>query len=90
MENVKLTDNMVKVLKVLAGRAEGKGFAREVLENEALKDKTFNSVNATLAAAAGKGLVSKAKAVYKDKMLTQYTINDAGRKAIEPAEKEAE
>lgn len=86
MEKAKLTENMVAVLTVLAEREEGKGFAREVLADERLKGKTFNGVNATLAAAAGKGLVEKAKGVFEDKMLTCYTITDAGREAIAPVE----
>ena len=84
MEKMKLTENMVAVLTVLAGREDGKGFARQVLADERLKGKTFNGVNATLAAAAGKGLVEKAKGVFEDKMLTIYTITDAGREAIAP------
>ena len=95
MEKIKLTENMVAVLTVLAGREEGKGFAREVLADERLKGKTFNCVNATLAAAAGKGLCTKAKGVLGDKMLTVYTITDAGREAIAvdtetPSEADAE
>ena len=86
MEKAKVTENMVAVLTVLAGREEGKGFAREVLADERLKGKTFNGVNATLAAAAGKGLCTKAKGVLGDKMLTVYTITDAGRAVIAPAE----
>ena len=86
MEKAKLTENMVAVLRVLADREEGKGFARQVLTDERLKGKTFNGVNATLAAAAGKGLVEKAKGVFEDKMLTCYTITDAGREAIAPVE----
>ena len=83
MEKVKgLTENMVAVLKVLGAREDGKGFAREVLANEALKGKTFNGVNATLAAAATKGWATKAKAVLGDKMLTCYQITEEGRKAI--------
>ena len=37
--------------------------------------RTFNSVNATLAAMAGKGYVTKAKAVFEAeaKILTKYT-----------------
>lgn len=84
MEKMKLTENMVAVLAVLADREEGKGFARQVLADPRLKGKTFNGVNATLAAAAGKGLVEKAKGVFEDKMLTIYTITDAGREAIAP------
>ena len=86
MEKVKVTENMVAVLTVLAGREDGKGFAREVLADERLKGKTFNGVNATLAAAAGKGFCTKAKGVLGDKMLTVYTITDAGREVIAPAE----
>ena len=83
MEKMKLTENMVAVLKVLADMPEGKAFARAVLADERLKGKTFNGVNATLAAAAGKGLVVKAKGMHGEKLLTQYTITTAGRKAIE-------
>ena len=91
MEKMKLTENMVAVLAVLADREDGKGFARQVLADERLKGKTFNGVNATLAAAAGKGLCTKAKGVFEDKMLTIYTITDAGRAVIAPeAEAEAE
>lgn len=86
----KITENMKAVVRVLADREDGKGFAREVLADERLKGRTFNSVNATLASAVGKGLVTKAKAVFGDKMLTQYTITDAGREAVADKEKEAE
>ena len=79
---MKLTENMVLVLKALASREEGKGFAIEVLEDPTLKGKTYNGVNATLAAAAGKGLVVKAKGMHGEKLLTQYTITTAGRNAI--------
>ena len=73
----KITENVRKVLGVLANLPEGAGFAREVLAK--VEGKTFNSVNATLAAAAGAGLATKTKAVYEDKMLTKYTITEAGR-----------
>lgn len=79
---MKMTENMAMVIRVLAARADGKGFARQVLADEALKGKTFNGVNATLAAAAAKGLVTKDKAMLGDKLLTLYTITDAGRDAI--------
>ena len=82
MEKVKITENMVAVLTVLADREGGAGFAREVLADERLKGKTFNGVNATLAAAAGKGFCTKAKGVLGDKMLTVYQITEEGRKAI--------
>lgn len=81
---VKVTENMKAVLAVLAGRENGTGFAREVLG--AMKGKTFNGVNATLAAAAGKGFCTKEKAVFGEgenaKMLTRYTITDEGRAVI--------
>ena len=78
MEKMKLTENMVAVLAVLADREDGKGFARQVLADERLKGKTFNGVNARLC--------TKAKGVFEDKMLTVYTITDAGRAVIAPAE----
>ena len=85
-----LTDNMVAVLRVLAGREGGAGFAREVLG--AMEGKTFNGGNATLAAAAGKGWATKEKAVFGEgenaKMLTKYTITDAGREVIATDEEE--
>ena len=81
---VKVTENMKAVLAVLAERENGAGFAREVLG--AMKGKTFNGVNATLAAAAGKGFCTKEKAVFGEgenaKMLTRYQISEEGRKAI--------
>ena len=87
MEKMKLTENMVAVIKVLADREDGKGFARQVLADKRLKGKTFNGVNATLAAAAAKGLCTKTKAVFEDKMLTCYTITDLGREVAKaPAE----
>lgn len=80
---MKLTENMRLVLEVLAGREEGKGYAREVLTDERLKGKTFNGVNATLAAAAGKGLATKSKGIFEDKLLTCYTITAEGRAILE-------
>lgn len=81
---VKVTENMKAVLAVLAERENGAGFAREVLG--AMEGKTFNGVNATLAAAAGKGFCTKEKAVFGEgenaKMLTRYQITEEGRKAI--------
>ena len=87
---MKLTENMVLVLKALASREDGKGFAVEVLTDPTLKGKTYNGVNATLAAAAGKGLVVKAKGMYGEKLLTQYTITTAGREAIKDKDEDAE
>jgi len=85
----KLTKNMVEVLGVLKDFENG-AFAREVLNK--MEGKTFNGVNATLAAAAGKGFCTKVKAVFGEgegaKMLTKYTITEAGVEAI-TAEDEA-
>jgi hypothetical protein len=72
----KVTDNMVVVYGALKEMG-GKGFAREVLNfltEKGVAGKTFNGVNATLAALAGKGIVTKAKGVLGEKMLTEYTI----------------
>ena len=92
MEKMKLTENMVAVLKALASREDGKGFAREVMAHESLNGKTFNGVNATLAAAAGKGLCTKGKALFGEgdnaKMLTQYTLTEAGIAELDKVEEE--
>lgn len=72
----RVTDNMVVVYGALKEMG-GKGFARDVLNfltEKGTTGKTFNGVNATLAALAGKGIVTKAKAVLNEKMLTKYTI----------------
>ena len=90
MEKTKVTENMRAVLKALASREDGKGFAREVMAHESLNGKTFNGVNATLAAAAGKGLCTKGKAVFEDKMLTCYTITDLGREVAGASNQDAE
>lgn len=82
----KMTKNMVEVLGVLKDFEKG-AFAREVLAK--VEGKTFNGVNATLAAAAGKGYCTKVKAVYGEgegaKMLTKYTITEDGVKAVDEA-----
>lgn len=72
MKEVKLTANQEAILKVLGENFEEGAFAVDVLEK--VEGKTFNAVNATLASLAGKGLVSKTKAVKGDKMLTKYTL----------------
>lgn len=66
----------VKAVKEL----DGKAYASQVLEYldanyaDRTELKTFNAVNATLAACAGKGMVNKAKGLFNDKLLTQYSI----------------
>ena len=80
---------------------ENKAFAREVLDKmkelDAKCSRTFNSVNATLAAMAGKGYVEKKKEICEaqEKILTRYTLTELGlqelsKKEDEPAEAPAE
>ena len=73
---VGMNKNYREVGSVLRTFENGTAFAREVLSK--MEGRTFNSVNATLAAMAGKGYVSKEKAVFGDKMLTKYTLTEAG------------
>ena len=79
MNEVKVTSKMKMVLQAIK-EIGGAAFAREVLEYldanyaDRAELKTFNAVNATLAACAGKGLATKAKGVFREKMLTQYTV----------------
>jgi len=78
-------EKMNKNYKEIAGVVRelgGVAFAREVL-NKMVADgskRTFNSVNATLAAMAGKGYMNKEKALFGEgenaKMLTKYTITE--------------
>lgn len=74
-KEVKLTANQEAILKILGENFAEGAFAAEVLEK--VEGKTFNAVNATLASLATKGLVSKSKGVYNDKMLTKYTLAQA-------------
>ena len=77
---VGMNKNYKEVGGVLRTFEGGAAFAREVFEK--MEGRTFNSVNATLAAMATKGYVSKEKAVYGEgenaKMLTRYTLTEAG------------
>ena len=96
---VGMNANYKEVATVLRTFEGGAAFAREVL-NKMVADgakRTFNSVNATLAAMAGKGFVSKEKAVFGEgegaKMLTRYTLTEAGiteLDKVEDAEADAE
>ena len=76
--------NYKEVAGVLRTINEGTAFAREVLNKmvEAGSKRTFNSVNATLAAMATKGYVSKTKDVFGDKILTKYNLTDAELRKI--------
>ena len=85
---VGMNKNYKEVAGVLATFENGSAFAREVLEK--MEGRTFNSVNATLAAMAGKGFVTKVKAVYNDKILTKYTLTEAGRVKLEKVDADAE
>lgn len=71
----------------------GKAFARQVLDKMVADGdkRTFNSVNATLAAMATKGYVTKVKGVFQEKMLTEYTLTEAGIAELDtPTKAEAE
>ena len=73
---VGMNKNYKEVGAVLRTFEGGAAFAREVLGK--MEGRTFNSVNATLAAMAAKGYTTKEKAVFGDKMLTKYTLTEAG------------
>ena len=96
-----MNKNYKEVAGVLAMFPENKAFAREVLDKMKELDtkcsRTFNSVNATLAAMAGKGYVEKKKEICEaqEKILTRYTLTELGlaelaKKEDEPAEAPAE
>ncbi len=93
---VGMNANYKEIAGVLRTFEGGKAFARQVLDKMVANgaSRTFNSVNATLAAMAGKGYVDKAKAVFNDKMLTQYTLTEAGLAELDkedaPVEEDAE
>ena len=86
---VGMNANYREVAGVLRTFEGGAAFAREVFNK--MEGRTFNSVNATLAAMAGKGYVTKEKGVFEDKMLTKYTLTAEGlaeldKETAEPAE----
>ena len=96
-----MNKNYKEVAGVLAMFPENKAFAREVLDKmkelDAKCSRTFNSVNATLAAMAGKGYVEKKKEICEaqEKILTRYTLTELGlqelaKKEDEPVEAPAE
>ena len=89
---VGMNANYKEVAGVLRTFEGEKAFAREVLNKmvEAGSKRTFNSVNATLAAMATKGYVSKEKAVFGDKMLTKYTLTEAGITELDKPEETPE
>lgn len=73
---VGMNKNYREVGAVLRTFEGGAAFAREVFNK--MEGRTFNSVNATLAAMAGRGFVTKEKAPFDEKMLTRYTLTEAG------------
>ncbi len=92
-----MNTNYVEVTGVLNTFEGGKAFSREVYNAmvAAGSKRTFNSVNATLAAMAGKGYVTKVKGLFEPeagdaKVLTIYTITELGAKAYADAIKVAE
>lgn len=84
---VGMNANYKEVAMVLKGFENGTAFSREVFNKMVANGskRTFNSVNATLAAMAGKGYVTKVKAVYEAeaKILTKYTLTADGLKELE-------
>ena len=84
--------NYKEVAGVLRDFEGGAAFARQVLDKMVANGstRTFNSVNATLAAMAGKGFVSKEKAVFNDKMLTKYTLTAEGLAELDKEDAPAE
>lgn len=91
----KMNKNYIEVAGVVR-ELGGVAFAREVL-NKMVADgskRTFNSVNATLAAMAGKGYMTKEKAVFGEgdgaKMLTKYTITEKAIAELDEATEEGD
>lgn len=84
--------NYKEVAGVLREFEGGAAFARQVLDKMVANGstRTFNSVNATLAAMAGKGYVEKAKGVFNDKMLTKYTLTAEGLAELDKEDAPAE
>jgi len=81
-KEIKITAKMELAMKVVKEMG-GKAYAREVLEylDANYADRTdltsFNAVNATLAAIAGKDLMKKTKGMFREKLLTQYELVEA-------------
>ncbi len=91
-----MNKNYKEIAGVLAMFPENKAFAREVLEKmlelDAKCGRTFNSVNATLAAMAGKGYVAKKKEICEaqEKILTRYTLTELGLAELEKEDEPAD
>ena len=91
---VGMNANYKEVAGVLRTFEGGKAYSREVHDKMVAdgSKRTFNSVNATLAAMAGKGYVNKTKAVYEAeaKILTKYTLTPEGLKELEKEDEASE
>jgi hypothetical protein len=91
---VGMNANYREVAMVLKGFEGGTAFSREVFNKMVANGskRTFNSVNATLAAMAGKGYVDKAKAVFEAeaKILTKYTLTAEGLAELEKEDEPAD
>ena len=82
--------NYKEVAGVLRTFEGGRAYSREVYDKMVAEGskRTFNSVNATLAAMAGKGYVDKTKGLYNEKLLTCYTLTEAGLAELDKEEGE--
>ena len=86
--------NYKEVAGVLREFEGHKAFARQVLDKMVANGskRTFNSVNATLAAMAGKGYVDKKKEICEaqEKILTRYTLTELGLAELEKEDEPAD
>jgi hypothetical protein len=82
--------NYKEIAGVLRTFEGGKAYSREVYDKMVAEGskRTFNSVNATLAAMAGKGYVDKSKGLYNEKLLTCYTLTAEGIAELDKEEGE--
>ena len=88
METKKLTQKQTNGL-ILLDRV-GRPICSQELKDNYSKDlkelgfdfKNINSINATEASNAGKGLVSKEKKVYKEKLSTFYALTEQGKEIL--------
>lgn len=56
---------------------------KDLLKEQGFDTEKVNSINATLASLVIKGLVSKEKKLYKDKLLTFYSLTESGKTYLE-------
>lgn len=89
MENIKLTQKQINGL-ILIDKVGRPICSQELLDKYSndLQEKGFdkekiNSINATEASNATKGLLLKEKKVYKDKLCTFYSLTELGRQVLD-------